>query len=193
MADFTVTIENQKAIRDYLDNLPEDTFTKAKAGFQVLALAADTQVKKNTTTKLKRRSGALARSIRTGVKGTNLANLTGSIYALHKFGSATVVYAPIHEYGGTIKAKNAYHSVEGGPFLNIPTDENKTAAGVQRLTARMVFQHGGYIAGKGVYLDGVKMFSLVKAVKIPARLGMRDAVDDNIPTLLSTLADQIGE
>jgi len=112
-----------------------------------------------------------------------------------------VVYAPIHEYGGVIKAARAYRKVPGGPYLNIPASANKTKAGVMRYTAKDVFQMGGYIRriGRrwGVMLGKQLMFTLHKEVTIPARLGFRDAVDAEIPTLLSELnrlsGNRIGE
>jgi len=109
-----------------------------------------------------------------------------------------LVYTLTQEYGATIKAKKAYRNVPGGPYLNIPTKANKTAAGVTRLTARMVFDRGGYIqrtASKkwGVFLKNQMMFALVKQVDIPPRLGMREAAADEVPTILYKLQQMIGE
>jgi hypothetical protein len=88
--------------------------------------------------------------------------------------------------------------VPGGPYLNIPTSANKTASGVTRLQAREVFNRGGYITQTkggvwGVFLLGQMMFSLKKQVKIPARLGMIDAAEDEVPTLLNKLRNVLCE
>lgn len=184
---------NIDEIQKYLKKLPVESFDTAKLYFSQAAFAADAKIKRNATDILKVRSGALKRSIRFEVKGTSIATLRASVYAAGKVGGQTIKYAPIHEYGGTIRAKNAYHGVQGGPYLNIPARANKTASGVTRMGAREVFNQGGYIVGKVVYLNGAAMFFLVKQVKIPARLGMTEAVDNVIPTLLSNIQRSIGE
>ena len=107
------------------------------------------------------------------------------------------MYAPTHEFGATIKAKNAYKGVPGGPYLNIPTRNNKTPAGVTMLQAREVFNQGGYIAkfksGRyGVMMDGQLMFSLHKEVEIPKRLKMIETAEGEIPTMLSRIAAAVG-
>ena len=135
--------------------------------------------------------------MRTSVTGTKLSSLRASIYSAANVGGIPVAYAPIHEYGGTIKAIDKYTGVPGGPYLNIPTGSNKTAAGVMKMSAKMVFDDGGYIqkskAGNwGVFLGSQMMFVLKKQVKIPARLGMADAAESQIPTILSSLQELIG-
>lgn len=178
---------NSAEVNAFLRTLPEEIFSLAKAYFQEAAMSADAKIKENATSKLKVRTGNLRKSIRFEVSGTTLATIKASIYAAGAIGANTIVYAPIHEYGGTIKAKNAYKGVPGGPYLNIPADENKTPAGVTRKQAREVFNMGGYRVGKVVYLNGVAMFYLVKQVTIKPRLGMVKAVEDEIPTLLDKL------
>ena len=132
------------------------------------------------------RTGSLRRSLRTKVSGNTLATLKGEVWTNSK-------YAPIQETGGTIVAKNAYRRVAGGPYLNIPLSDNKTARGVMRETARQVFDDGGYVfkarSGKHFVASstGQLMFILVKQVEIPARLNMLKSGEDEIPTLLSRL------
>lgn len=196
----SVSIINLAEVNDYLKKLPERTFDDVKKVFAKAVLRADKQIKENATSKqLKRRTGTLGRSVGNSVTGKNLSNLKASVFtrAFDKEGKP-IVYAPIHEFGGTIKAKNAYKRVPGGPYLNIPTKANKTPSGVQRYSAKYVFQSGGTLkqtkTGKwGVFLDGQMMFFLQKSSKIPARLGMRKAADDEIPTILSELKRLIGE
>ena len=127
---------NLKETVDYIKKLPEDAFDIAKRGMATALLKADKGIKTNTT--LMRRTGNLFKSIQTRVEGRDIKSLKASIYT-------TSIYAPVHEYGATIKAKKAYKNVPGGPYLNIPTSANKTASGVTRKTARQVFEHGGHI------------------------------------------------
>lgn len=196
MADrlLDIQLQNLREVMDALEAIPEREFENAKRAFSAAVLNAHSEVKDNVRNKLKVRTGALARAIKTMVSGQSVDNLKAMIYAAHTVGGAEVIYAPIHEYGGTIKAKKAYAGVPGGPYLNIPTGRNKTGVGVTRMQAREVFQDGGFVAktrsGKwGVFLDGQMMFVLKKSVDIPARLGMRDAAENQIPTLLSELSE----
>lgn len=188
-----VDVINLAEVQQYLDELPEDTFNKSKNIFTDAVFVAHGTVAKNLTTKLKIRTGTLARSVRTEVEGTKLKNLRASLYGARDLGGKQLVYTLTQEFGATIKAKRAYKGVPGGPYLNIPIGSNLTPAGVQRLGAREVFNQGGYIVGRTVMLKGEVMFALVKQVKIPPRLGMRDAVDEQIPTVLSSLQKLLGE
>jgi len=184
-----VTTVNLKEVVDYLKSIPADTFEVSKKEIARALFDADKDIKTNTA--LKKRTGNLFKSIKTKVTGTNLGNLHASI-------STNSIYAPVHEYGDTIRAIDKYRNVPGGPYLNIPTDSNKTPAGVTRLQAREVFNQGGNIAkfrsGKyGVMLNGEVMFTLHKQVTIKKRLHMVESAEDQIPTMLSRIADQIGE
>ena len=184
---------NLKEVVDYIESLPESTFDIAKTEMATALLKADKETKTNTS--LKRRTGGLFKSIQTRVQGTSLKNLQASIYT-------TSIYAPPHEHGAmgskAIKAKNAYKKVPGGPYLNIPTSVNKTASGVTRKTATQVFQMGGYIvkfkSGKyGLMLNGKVVYTFHKQVEIPKRLNLTKNTMDQAPTMLSRIADRIGE
>lgn len=193
-----VEVKNLADVKKYLDQLPERTFKDAKKVFSKAIFSADKKIKDNATTELKVRTGALRRSIISVVSGNDLDTLQASVGSASKVGGVELVYAPIHEYGGTIKAKKAYKKIPGGPYLNIPMPANKTAAGVTRLQAREVFAQGGRVIktknGKyGVLLEGQMLFILKKQVVIPARLGMMKAAEDEIPTILSSLIAMIGE
>ncbi|GAG12006.1 unnamed protein product, partial [marine sediment metagenome] len=188
-----IEVQNLAEVRQYLDELPENFFDDTKKVFKKAVLDADRQVKINLVTKMSVRTGALRRSIRTSVAGTQLNSLRASIYSAADVGGTPVVYAPVHEYGATISAINKYLRVPGGPYLNIPTEANKTPAGVMRKSSRMIFNEGGYIqktrrGAWGVFLGSKMMFVLKKKVEIPARLGMVDAAEDQVPTILSSLA-----
>ncbi|KKN41610.1 hypothetical protein LCGC14_0721430 [marine sediment metagenome] len=197
---FKVEAVNLAEVQQYLDDLPEDTFDDAKLVFQTAVLEAHKTVSKNLKSKLNSRTGTLARSIRTEVKGTTLRTLRAALFGARDVGGKELVYTLVQEFGtgglpgGVIRAKNAYKGVPGGPYLNIPVGVNLTPAGVQRLSAREVFsQQGAHIRGRAVFVGDKMMFALVKQVKIKPRLGMRDAVDAEIPTVLSSLQDLIGE
>jgi len=182
-----VTVTNLREVLTELNRVPQMWFEGAKTAFQKATLAASNQTKDNATSILNVRSGRLRQSIGQEVKGTAISNIKASVFS-------GVKYAVIHEFGGTVRAIDKYLGVPGGPYLNIPMSDNKTAAGVTRMQAREVFNNGGYIvrlrSGKyGVFMDGKLMFVLVKSVTIPARLGMRDATEEQIPTLLSDLMD----
>jgi len=193
MSGARVDIHNIAEVIKALNLLPERAFAGAKQAFAVAVFAADAKVKANCATALHVRSGALRRSIKTSVTGMTLDSLKASLYASNTLSGKELVYATVHEFGATITAKKAYSGVPGGPYLNIPTSANQTTSGVMRMTAQEVFSRGGYVAktrtGKyGVFQGGQMMFTLRKQVRIPARLGMRDAANAQVSTLLSTLA-----
>jgi len=196
--DFKVEVRNLAEVNEYLNAMPEDTFDDAKRVFQTAVLAADRRVKLLFGRRLKSRTGMLRRSLRTNVTGTSLKNLSASFYSVSKVAGKTIAYAPIQEVGGTVKAINKYTGVPGGPYLNIPTSSNQTAAGVMRKSAKMIFDEGGYIQKSkkgnwGVFLGSKMMFVLKKKVHIPPRLSMVVSAERQIPTILSSLRDMIGE
>ena len=189
------TIRGLDEVNSYLDQLPGNLFEDAKTIYRKSVINATNKIKKNATTSLKVRTGTLRRSIQQQVKGDNLNNLKASVFSASRVDGEELKYAPIHEFGGTIKAKKAYRNVPGGPYLNIPGQQNKTAAGVQRMTAKMVFDRGGFIMGRTVMRGGSDtkraydvMFYLTKSVTIKPRLGMIDAAHDEIPNILSEFA-----
>ena len=190
----SVEIINLSETLRYLERMPEETFDDAHDAFQVAVLAADAQVKGNFGGKLQVRTGTLRRSIQTSVEGTDLRTLDARIYGAKFAGGEQLVYTLTQEFGATIKAKRAYKGVPGGPYLNIPLAANKTAAGVQRMSAREVFGAGGYIRGRAVFShDDKAMFALVKEVKVRPALGMIEAAEDQVPTILSTLQRRVGD
>lgn len=181
-----VEIQGGDELRKFLGGIPAAQYKGARAAFSDAVLGAQKEVLSHLSgNPMQTRSGTLARSITPQVLGTDLTGLSGRIYT-------GVIYAPIHETGGTVTAKRAYTGVPGGPYLNIPTSDNKTAAGVQRMTARQVFDAGGYVfkAKSGNYavgMDGKTMFILRKQVTIKPQLGMETSADNQIQTLMSAL------
>jgi hypothetical protein len=182
----TVTIQDEE-VKELLKNLPDQVFDVTKAAISRAVFSAHAIVSENTRTKLNIRTGALRRSIQNIVTGNDMNSLYGSIWS-------DLIYAPLQEFGGTIRPKNnKYAKVPGGPYINIPLPPNKTPAGVMRSTARQVFASGGYIAkskaGNWIVFNVTRepMFVLVKQAKIPPRLGMGQAQEDVIPELMSDL------
>lgn len=176
-----VEVRGIEDLQRFLGTLPERLHANAKNAYRRAVFGAQREITGNLRgSPMQSRTGSLARSILPEVSGSKLSELSGRIYSTSK-------YAPIHEYGGVVKARDKYLGVPGGPYLNIPQDANKTAAGVMRMGARQVFDQGGYIAGRGVYLDGELMFVLVREVKIEAQLGMRDAADEALAGLIEEL------
>lgn len=187
-----VRVNNLNEIREYLNKMPASLFEDVREVFKDATLDTANDVKENITSRLNNRTGALRRSINTSLTGTSIDTLRASVFSSAGGGANPVIYAPVHERGATIRAKKAYTRVQGGPYLNIPLSANKTPSGVMRLTAKMVFQQGGYIRGRSVWLGNQAMFALVKQVTIPARLGMVESAENQVPTILSRLSQMIG-
>jgi len=190
MANDTVILIGVDEVRNLLQGFPKHLFDKAKKEVSRSVFNVQKAIvspMKTGANDLQSRTGNLARSIKTRVIGTSLKTLSGKV-------DTESIYAPIHEIGGTITAKKAYSNLQGGPFLNIPSSQNKTAAGVMRKSATVVFSEGGYIipinapkARYAVMLGGIPMFWLVKSVYIKARLKMMKSASDEVPTLLSNI------
>ncbi len=183
-------------IEDWLKNMPDETFQQAKRVFARAMFNAQSDVNDN----INDRTGNLARSIQTEVIGTDIDSLRVSLYSAASVDGAAVIYGPIHEFGGTIRpVNNRYAWVPGGPYLNIPEDANLNPSQTMRMSATQVFASGEASVdikpggGWGVYMGAALMFSLIKKAEIPATLGMRKAVEDQIPTVLSELQNLIGE
>lgn len=180
-----VEVRGADEVRQFVGRLPEAIYKHARKAYRDAVLGAQkTTLNRLNGDPIQSRTGTLARSILPEVSGSTIASLVARIYS-------TAKYAPIHEYGGVVRARDKYMRLPGGPYLNIPTAANKTAAGVMRMGAREVFANGGYIApissGYGVFLDGRLMFVLRRQVEIPARLGMIDAAEAEVAGLIEAL------
>ena len=184
----TISLLGMDELQEFLDNLPEESFEEVKKVYKTATFNIHKKVTENASGKsLRRRTGELARSFVPEVSGTTLKNLVGRVFS-------NSPYAPIHETGGTIRAKRAYSRLQGGPYLNIPAKDNLTASGVQRLSARNVFSSGGYTkkinslrAKYVVLLNGSPMFWLVKSVTLQPRLKFIETAEKEIPTMLAEL------
>jgi len=185
MTEITTTVVGNEEVLNLLKELPEELFLSARKTIAISTFSVHAKVS-SYSGGLKNRSGRLRRSLIPVVKGDRIQTLAGSV-------STNVIYAPIQEKGGVVRAKNKYVGVPGGPYLNIPLSANKTAAGVLRQNARSVFSAGGYIikSKKGNYIvmsgENIPMFVLVKQVTIKPRLNMIKSAEDEVPTLLSNL------
>lgn len=194
MPAVTVKIVGAQEVHALLDTLGDRWFDAARTEFKDAAArvhrTVSNRVRDGSGDTLHSRTGQLRRSLQFRVYGDALRTLGSEVFSDSSFAS----YAAVHEFGATIRAKDKYVRVPGGPYLNIPLDVNKTPAGVQRQSAREVFRGGGYIVKSrtGRYLvmsgDHRPMFVLVKQVTIPARLRLHQSAVDEIPTLLGNLA-----
>lgn len=127
-----------------------------------------------TSNSLSKRSGVAMDSLRRGVRvSAGAGGLEGTMSGVH--------YLTIHEYGGTIRARNAQ-------YLTIPLNEALNANGVpKKMSARewnntfvsqskkgnlIIFQRRGRLI--------VPLYVLKKSVKIRARLGLRKEQQDAI-------------
>lgn len=186
MSGLTVQITGLPEVRALVAAAPEQIYAAARGAFSEAVFTVQGAVLQRLQgNPLQSRTGNLARSIIPEVTGGSLKDLKGRVYS-------TASYARIQEVGGTITAKNKYRWLKGGPYLNIPTENNKTAAGVTRLSSRDVFAQGGKVKngseGFGLYLHGLRMYRFAKRVTIKPQLGMLQAADDEVPNLLSRLS-----
>lgn len=141
------------------------------AGLRKVGATFDRRMQARMRTKLKRRSGMLARSIRYRVKKRGKSpNLR--IFSLSP-------YAPTHEYGATIRPDKA-------AALTIPIEDNLTKSGLPRnISARALMDDetrktfiwrsrisgNAYIVERKDSGELLILFLLRSSVKIPARLG----------------------
>jgi phage gpG-like protein len=188
----TITVETVgvEEVNRLVGTLPQWAYKGVRQALSDYVFDVDRKMKQSLTgIDLNVRTGALRRSFGVTVSGSNLNDLSASNYTDSK-------YAPIHQYGGTIRAKNKYLRVPGGPYLNIPSNNNQTPSGVTRMSAGQVFAAGGHIvkinaprARYMVMLQGVAMYWLVKSVDIPKRMKFEETSEAGIPTLLTNMMD----
>lgn len=173
-----------KNVREYIDSLPEEVFDEAKQAFDEASIEAyNNIINRVSGYPLKVGSGKLRSSIKRNIEGTSISTIRTSI-------TSNSPYIKTHEFGATIKAKNKYMWLKGGPYMNIPTKENMNN-GLVVYSSRTLFNYGAKIRtssqGFGIYSAGIRMFNLVKQVKINPTLKFRETALDSIPTLLSKL------
>lgn len=153
------------------------------------ALRAEARAKRNATVILRVRSGRLRASIRSLVEPSPEGGLDLKLSAGggREGGSSEVIYARIHELGGTIRPVKR-------KFLAIPLPPARTAAGVARYkTPRDVPGLALVQSLKGQYLlvksdTGEPWYVLRKRVDIPARPYLRPALEEASAELVPRLA-----
>ena len=192
MAD-AISVDDSE-VRTLLQKLPDHLYDQARKVIGSAARNTQAKVTKRFNgpkhTSLQNRTGQLVRSIRTSVTGNDLNTLKSAVFTRS-------VYAPVHEFGATIKAKNKFNWLPDGPYLAIPSQNQKTAAGVPRLTVTEAFETldtriyrlTGGKAQFGIFdsIAGIPLFWLVKEVKVKERLRMVKTAQDEVPTLLQRL------
>jgi len=159
-------IMDSRALRRSLQEVRRSAYKGLRTEFR--AIGRDFK-KDFVSARLSGRPGIKGRRsmLRTATKGSRLTNL---LLRLNFFPR----YIGIHEKGGTIKAKSAYSSLPGGPYLRVPvgisrTERRRKASFVNTFIARgkggqfTIFQRTG--AG-----NIRPLFVLKKQVVIPARL-----------------------
>lgn len=174
-------------VKQFLKELPDDCYTDARRAFEEVGIQAHTAIRARANgLGVKRRSGELYNSIKFSVRGNDLNTLKMSI-------STNNPYAAVHETGETIKAKNKYLWLRGGPYMNIPTTANTRNDGTAVQNATALFNSGARVksggSGFGIYKGQTKMMHLAKSVTIPARLKFRETGQDYFPILLSRLEE----
>lgn len=142
---------------------------------------------------LKSRTSALRGSIKAGKFEESGDSIRASVVA----GGGDAFYARIHEYGGTIRAKNVQN-------LTIPVGEALTAMGVARFSARQViadpsaygytstfFKHGMLFANSGLRIT--PLFVLRPSVRIPARPYMRPALSGMLSQITGEISQAVAQ
>ena len=190
-SEFVLTLEGEKELLQKMDRLPPRI--RQRVGERALlksALLLEAHIKQNKLSGqvLRVRSGRLRSSISHRLEpiGQDLTARVGT----------NVVYARIHEFGGTITPKRAAN-------LAIPTSLAKTPAGVPRYTARQLVANpgvGGFVRTffKHHKLYGVTRsgkvraaFILKKSLTIPQRSYMRTALRDKQQEIIQTIAAEV--
>lgn len=167
--------------------------TVAKALFAYLTEVADILAQRNsgswpggtTSSSIASRSGESVASIlkSVNVEGTTWDRLQGSI------GGRSTLW--IHEYGGTISSSKlltiplpAALSSRGVPLKSSAADWSNTFVARSKAGNLIIFQRQGL----GVI---VPLYVLKDSVHIPARLGMRQELQNQVPYFLSQASDMV--
>lgn len=135
-------------------------------------------------------SGDLRRSFQHRESGEDLSNLESHLYTTSK-------YAAIHEFGGTIRPKNAKMlaiPIKGGPATRAsgePLYHSPLRSTLPQTLDFFVDERG---TGRFFLIDetGQAWFRLVPSVKIPARMRFRETIKAQILELQERLKADFG-
>jgi hypothetical protein len=140
-----------------------------------------------TPTSLSRRSGEAMESLKQGVRiSMGSVGPVGDMYG--------VFYLFVHEYGGTMRAKNAQYltiplpaalNSDGTPKMRSAREWNDTFVGRSRAGNLIVFQRQGRLV--------VPLYVLKKEVRIRPRLGLIKAQEDAIDKFIWRVATLVAE
>lgn len=176
MAD--VVVEGMGELIEKLDQITPEV--KKVLGREILtATLLVEQTAKQNIAKNFHGKGTLAGSVNHRIEKLSGVSLAGVVYS-------KLVYAAIHEFGGTIEPKNAealtipFEGVQGRARDYQDTFIAKTDSG-----ASIIFQKRGD--------DAVPLFLLVKKVEIPARPWLNPAVESNREMIVRIIGDATKE
>jgi hypothetical protein len=140
-----------------------------------------------TATTISRRSGAAMESLKKGIKITDGAyGPTGEMWG--------VFYLFVHEYGGTMRAKKSQFMTiplpaalnsDGTPKHRTAREWNDTFVAESRAGNLIIFQRQGRLI--------VPLYVLRKEVRVPARLGLRQAQADAMDKYIWAVAKLVTE
>jgi len=137
-----------------------------------------------TTNSLSRRSGRAVKSIEASVRvsGNTINDVRGEI--------GGVGYLKIQEFGGTIKAKNAFKHLPGGPYLTIPLPAALNADGTPKRPQGLrgwdkwfvvKSKKGNWVVLRKQGKSVVPLYVLKSQVYIPPRLNMGATLEAGLP------------
>lgn len=199
MIEFTISQEDMARIAEKLTQIATNLQGKVLyEGLRDSALHVESRLKENISGSiLKVRSGRLRSSIASIVISED-KGLKAIIGSGVRQGNR-LPYANIHETGGTITPRLAR-------WLTIPLDAAKTAAGVQRFTAKDVMagatKYSGSFVRKGIIFGKLErgksariipLFVLKQSVNIPPRYYMSKTLEQmahNITRIILTRIDE---
>lgn len=181
-----VTIDPRE-LKWLIEHFPDRLYVDGKAGLAKIGtgLLGETHRSiegRGSPRKLGSRSGRLYRSFKMRLAGKSLKSLRVEVYSRSK-------YAAIHEFGGTIKARS-------GGYLKIPLGAALNDRGLVKRTRGMWENTELKPAGPMRFLvvpkgGGTPLALLVKAVKLPPRLGFYRRFQDRRVKIASEMAETI--
>ncbi len=167
----------KRELKNYLDTVASALVTQHSAPWP-----GGTGVKS-----LSSRSGKAIASIPASVRvsGTTINTIQGQI--------GGVSYLRTHEFGATIKAKNAFKNLPGGPYMTIPLPASLSADGTPKKPEGLrgwdkwfvvKSKMGNWVILRREGRELVPLYILKRQVHIPPRLNMRVALEAGLPVFV---------